>query len=340
MHQADSSRIPVSTRSLRDLPKAHLHLHFEAAVRRPILADAVRGVGELPPVTPGSGFDGFAEAYLAMIGFLASPGMLDTAFDAAARDAAEEGVVYVELAVSPHFYADAYGSTTGALDAMVAAAATASARHGVGIGLMLTIDRTFPPAHADEIVDLAIAYADRGVVSVGAANDERGHPLAPYAAAFQRAAAAGIVVAPHAGELVGPESIRDALAAGATRIEHGIRAVEDPELVDQLARDGICLDVCPTSNVLLGVVPTLAEHPLPTLLRAGVPCTLNADDPTILEVSILEEYNKARDILRLTDDELAACARSSIHFSSLEPEKKRRALERIDAWLASPTENV
>jgi adenosine deaminase len=330
----------MTSRSLRDLPKAHLHLHFEAAVRRSILADAVRGSGELPPVTPGSGFDGFAQAYMAMIEFLAAPGMFEIAFDAAARDAAEEGVVYVELAVSPHFYADAYGTTAAALEAMIDAADLASTRHGVGIGLMLTIDRTFPAAHADEIVDLAIAYAGGGVVSVGAANDERGHPLAPFADAFLRAAAAGLTVAPHAGELVGPESIRGALDAGATRIEHGIRAVEDPGLVARLAQEQIVLDICPTSNVLLGVVPTLEEHPLPTLLRAGVPCTLNADDPTILEVSILEEYATARDILRLTDDELAACARTSIRSSALSDADTRRALEGIENWLKAPTENA
>jgi adenosine deaminase len=338
MHQAEPDTTVIS-RSLRRLPKAHLHLHFEAAVRREILAEALRGTAELPPVTPGSGFDGFAESYLAMIGLLAQPGMFETAFDAAARDAAEEGVVYVELAVSPHFYADSHGSAGDALEAMLVAAEGAAQRYGIGIGLMLTIDRTLDAAHADVVVDLAIAHASRGVVSVGAANDERDHPLAPFADAFRRAADAGLAIAPHAGELVGPASIRDALAVGATRIQHGIRAIEDPELVAHLVDAGICLDVCPSSNVLLGVVPVLDAHPLPALLRAGVPCTINADDPTILEVSILGEYITARDVLGLTDDELADCARSSIRRSPLGDDARLRALEDIDAWLATPQEN-
>jgi adenosine deaminase len=330
----------MSTRSLRALPKAHLHVHFEAAVRRARLVGAADETRELPAWTPGSGFEGFAAAYLGMIDFLSEPGMFDVAFDAAARDAVDEGVVYVELAVSPHFYANAFGTVGAALAEMVAAADRAMQRRGVGIGLMLTVDRTLPPAHAEEIIDLAIAWKSRGVVSVGAANDERGHPLAPFAADFRRAAEAGLTVAPHAGELVGPDSVRDALAAGASRIEHGIRAIEDPALIELLARQDVCLDVCPTSNVLLEVVPALPEHPLPALIRAGVPCTINADDPTILEVSILDEYTTARRELQLTDGELAECARTSIRFSSLNSGDKRRALEEIEAWQNTPLEEM
>jgi adenosine deaminase len=330
----------MSTRSLRALPKAHLHLHFEAAVRRVNLADAAPETESVPAWSVGSGFEGFAEAYLGMIDFLSQPGMFDVAFDAAARDAVDEGVVYVELAVSPHFYANTFGTPGAALAEMAAAADRAMQRHGVGIGLMLTVDRTLPVAHAEEIIDLAIAWKSRGVVSVGAANDERCHPLAPFAADFRRAAEAGLTVAPHAGELVGPDSIRDALEAGASRIEHGIRAIEDPALVDELARQDVCLDVCPTSNVLLGVVPALSEHPLPALIRAGVPCTINADDPTILEVSILDEYTTARNGLHLSDGELAECARTSIRFSSLNSADKRRALDEIDAWQNTPLEEM
>jgi adenosine deaminase len=325
----------MSTRSLRTLPKAHLHLHFEAAVRRATLAEAARETRALPSWALGTGFEGFAAAYLGMIDFLSEPGMFDVAFEAAARDAVDEGVVYVELAVSPHFYAKFFGTSEAALAEMAAAADRAMQRRGVGIGLMLTVDRTLPVAHAEEIIDLAIAWKSRGVVSVGAANDERGHPLAPFAADFRRAA-----VAPHAGELAGPDSVRDALAAGASRIEHGIRAIEDPALIELLARQDVCLDVCPTSNVLLEVVPALPEHPLPALLRAGVPCTINADDPTILEVGILDEYTTARNELQLTDGELAECARTSIRFSSLNSADKRRALEEIDAWQNSPLEEM
>jgi adenosine deaminase len=329
-----------SARALRALPKAHLHLHFEAAARRASLGEAAHEARSLPAWTAGSGFEGFAEAYLGMIDFLAQPGMFDVAFDAAAHDAEREGVVYVEFAVSPHFYANTFGTSGAALAEMAAAADRAMQRRGVGIGLMLTVDRTLPVAHAEEIIDLAIAWKSRGVVSVGAANDERSHPLAPFAADFRRAAEAGLTVAPHAGELVGPDSIRDALAAGASRIEHGIRAIEDPALLDELARRDVCLDVCPTSNVLLGVVPALSEHPLPALIRAGVPCTINADDPTILEVSILDEYTTARNELHLSDGELAECARTSIRFSSLNSADKRRALDEIDAWQNTPLEEM
>jgi len=98
----------------------------------------------------------------------------------------------------------------------------------------------------------------------------------------------------------------------------------------------VCLDVCPTSNVLLGVIPSFAEHPLPALLRSGVPCTINADDPTILEVGILDEYTVAREQLGLDDEELAACARTSIQFSALDATAKAHAFDAIDAWLTTP----
>ena len=336
MSRSAASSGSAPARSLRALPKAHLHLHFEAAVRRPVLADTLRGAGTLPPVRPGSGFDGFAEAYLGMIDLLAAPGMFALAFEAAARDAQEEGVVYLELAVSPHFYATAYGSAESALIAMIEAARAATARYGVQIGLMLTIDRTLPVAAAEEVVALAIAHADQGVVSIGVANDERGYPLAPFAAAITKATAAGLAFAPHAGELVGANAVEEALDLDATRIEHGIRAVDDPAVVERLAAEGVCLDVCPTSNVLLGVVASFDEHPLPALLRAGVACTINADDPTILETGILDEYALAREQLGLDDEELAACARTSIRFSALDAAAKADALDAIDAWLATP----
>jgi len=201
---------------------------------------------------------------------------------------------------------------------------------------MMTIDRTLPVSAAEDVVELAIAHAGRGVVSIGVANDERGHPLTAFAAPIARAIGAGLAFAPHAGELVGADAVTEALTLGATRIEHGIRALDDPSVVERVATGGVCLDVCPTSNVLLGVIPSFAEHPLPTLLRAGVPCTINADDPTILEVGILDEYTVAREQLGLDDEELAACARTSIQFSALDATAKAHAFDAIETWLTTP----
>ena len=115
----------------------------------------------------------------------------------------------------------------------------------------------------------------------------------------------------HAGELLGAESIVDALdKLGAQRIQHGVRAVEDPELVRRLAAEGIVLDVCPTSNVELWVVPEIGAHPLPALLEAGVRCSINGDDPLLFGPGLLEEYETARTALKLTDDQLANTPRN------------------------------
>ncbi|HZQ56781.1 MAG TPA: hypothetical protein VFA84_02025, partial [Acidimicrobiales bacterium] len=155
---------------------------------------------------------------------------------------------------------------------------------------------------------------------------------------FAMAKEAGLLSCPHAGELDGPASIIGALdALGADRIQHGIRCLEDAALVERLAAAGTCLDVCPTSNAYLKVVPSLAEHPLPRLLAAGIRCSLNADDPLFFGgVGLLAEYEVARDQLGLSDADLAGIARASIDASGAPADVKASANAGIDAWLATP----
>ncbi|HEX8489259.1 MAG TPA: hypothetical protein VF642_11995, partial [Propionibacteriaceae bacterium] len=119
---------------------------------------------------------------------------------------------------------------------------------------------------------------------------------------------------------------------GADRVQHGVRAVEDPELLRRLADQGTCLDVCPTSNVRLGLVPVLAEHPLPRLLAAGVRCSINADDPLLFGVGILSEYETCRSVLGLGDGQLGDIARTSIEASGAPDDLRRVALDRLSAW--------
>ncbi|MGO2113096.1 MAG: adenosine deaminase family protein, partial [Pseudoclavibacter sp.] len=162
---------------------------------------------------------------------------------------AADGVAYVELGVSPTFYVDQYGSMGAALAEMKRHAAAASALHGVAVGLMPTIDRTAGLDAALRVATAAAEHAGDGVVSLGLAADERGFPCAGFAPAFAIAKEAGLQSTPHAGELVGPESVREAIdVLGADRVLHGIRAVEDPALVAELAARRIPMDVCPTSN--------------------------------------------------------------------------------------------
>jgi adenosine deaminase len=199
---------------------------------------------------------------------------------------------------------------------------------------MVAADRTVDPSIALDQARIAAKRADRGVVSFGLANDEAIGPPEPFTEAFAVAKDGGLLSTPHAGELAGPDSVRGALATLAPdRLQHGVRAIEDPELVRQLADTGIVLDVCPTSNLLLAVYPSVREHPLPQLLDAGVQCSLNGDDPLLFGPGLLAEYELARLEMALDDDALANIARASLDGSGAPDSLKASTRDAIDAWL-------
>jgi adenosine deaminase len=250
------------------------------------------------------------------------------------EDSVVDGAVWVE----PSFYAphhrDRFGADEEIVDMVLDALHAAGKQLGVGVGLMLAADRTVDPAIAVEQARLAAARADRGVVSFGLANDEAIGPPEPYAEAFAIAKDAGLLSAPHAGELAGPESIWGALTTLAPdRLQHGVRAIEDPELVKVLADSDIVLDVCPTSNLMLSVHSSFAEHPLPELLEAGIQCSLNGDDPLLFGPVLLHEYEVARTEMGLDDAAMADIARASIDGSGAPEELKASVTRRIDDWL-------
>ena len=173
------------------------------------------------------------------------------------------------------------------------------------------------------------------MVSFGLHNDEVGHPPGDFVDAFRIARDGGLLAAPHAGELEHGGFVADSVdLLGADRIQHGVRAVEVDGLVERLAAESVCLDVCPTSNVLLGVVASIEAHPLGTLLDAGVPCSVNADDPLLFGPNILEEYELCRSTLGFDDARMAAIARASILHSGAPELVKEQALAGVDAWLA------
>jgi adenosine deaminase len=323
-------------RDLRALPKAHLHLHLEGGMRPSTLADLAGNYGVAVPEIRGFGsFTAFADTYLAACDVLRTPDDLTRLVSETVDDGVEAGAVWVEVGFHPAHHRPRFGTDEQIVDIVLAAMADATARTGVGAGLMLSADRTKPPADAVELAELAARYAGRGVVSFGLANDEVLGPPEPYAEAYAVARAAGLLSTPHAGELCGPESVVGALdALGADRIQHGVRAVEDPALVARLADEGICLDVCPTSNLSLGVIDLLADHPLPALLEAGVPCSINADDPLLFGPGLLEEYELCRAELGLDDETLARIAAWSIEASGAPADLKATALAAIPPWLA------
>jgi len=242
---------------------------------------------------------------------------------------------------------------------MLDVAASASRELGIGIGYMSAIDRTASLERARErmrvttevvnggrhIIDChAGDYRGRhaGIVAVGLHSNEAGHPPEPFADIFAEVIEkTGLLSTPHAGEIApapgqGPASVAGALdTLNADRILHGVLAIEDSELVGRLAAEQVCLDVCPTSNILLSVFSSLAEHPLPDLLAAGVPCSIGSDDALLFGPSLLDEYELCRSEMGLDDFQFTAIARASFQHSGAPDELKQLGIEGVYDWLAS-----
>jgi adenosine deaminase len=331
-------RMPTSTsRDLRTLPKGHLHLHLEGSMRPTTLVELAETAGIPVPEIRGYGsFTAFSATYVAACQVLETPEQFARLVDEVVEDSVLDGAVWVE----PSFYAphhrNRFGEDEVIVDMVLDALHAAGEKHGVGVGLMLAADRTVDPSVAVEQARLAAERADRGVVSFGLANDEAVGPPEPYAEAFAIAKEAGLLSTPHAGELAGPASVWGALETlQPDRLQHGVRSIEDAELVKRLADSNIVLDVCPTSNLLLSVYPSLAEHPLPQLLEAGVRCSLNGDDPLLFGPVLLHEYEVARTEMGLDDEALAGVARASIVGSGAPDAVKATATASIDQWLAT-----
>jgi adenosine deaminase len=243
-----------------------------------------------------------------------------------------------------------FGGLHDFMDLVLDAAADASLATGVGVGVVVAANRTKHPLQASTLARLAVQYADghrsnraaagRGVVQVvgfGLSNDERAGHASEFTQAFRIARQAGLVSVPHAGELAGADSVRSAvLDLGAARVGHGVRAADDPEVLDLLAERGVAAEVCPTSNVALGVADDLTAVPITVLLEAGVPVALAADDPLLFGSRLAAQYRSARRDHHLTDQQLAGLARHSLEASTAPEHVRFRAISGIDAWLTRP----
>jgi adenosine deaminase len=326
-----------ANRDLRALPKGHLHLHLEGSMRPATLSELADEAGIPVPEIRGYGsFSAFADTYLAACQVLVTPEHFERLVYEVVEDSVLDGAVWVEPSFYAPFHRDRFGDDTVIVDMVLDALHAAGQQLGVGVGLMLAADRNDDPAMAIEQARLAATLADRGVVSFGLANDETIGPPEAFAEAFAIAKDAGLLSVPHAGEHVGPVSIWGALETlRPDRLQHGVRAVEDPELVKRLADSDVVLDVCPTSNLLLSVYPSFAEHPLPQLLDAGIRCSLNGDDPLLFGPVLLHEYEVARSEMGLDDVALASVARASISGAGAPDALKASAMRSIDDWLAT-----
>jgi adenosine deaminase len=257
----------------------------------------------------------------------------------AAEDDVRDGGRWLEIQVDPSGYAARFGGVTAFTDLVLDAVAAASRDTGLGMAVVIAANRTRHPLDARTLARLAAQYAGRGVVGFGLSNDERRGNTDEFRAAFGIAGRAGLRLVPHGGELRGPDHIRECIdVLGADRLGHGVRSVEDPALLERIVTSGVPLEVCPVSNVALGVYSDLTSVPLPELLEAGATIALGADDPLLFGSRLEGQYATMRAAHDLTDDQLAELARMSIRASCAPDDLKKTTLSDIDAWLTPPVE--
>ena len=282
-------------------PKLELHVHLEGTVRPETLLEIARrngyqlsvdSVEDLRALYEYRDFAHFIEVFMLTSGALERPEDFRQIVVEYAEEAVGHGAVYLEVIFSLGLWRglDSDLLFSGICDG----ADEARERYGIEIRLTPDIARVYSLDEALTVVRYAIKYRDRGVVGVGLGGPEAEHPPEPYAPAFELARVEGLASVPHAGEHAGPPSIRGALdALGARRIRHGIRAIEDPALLQELADRRVVLDVCPISNVCTRAVSSLEEHPLPRLVAAGAVCSISTDDPAMFGTDLTTEYAAA-----------------------------------------------
>jgi adenosine deaminase len=319
------------------VPKVELHVHLEGTAPPDLVRRIAERNGLAVPEGTFAGPDRFA--YRDFLDFL------DT-YDKAAsvirtgddyRDityeylvkCAGEGAIYVELTASPD-HARLVGLTDEEhIDGISRGIDDARRETGIEGRILISCVRNFGVEPALRVARYAADRSHPYIVGFSMAGDEENYPPAAYAEAFQIAADAGLGCTVHAGEWAGPESVRGGLELPVSRIAHGVRSIEDPPLVEELAERGIFLECCPTSNVTLGIYPSYEEHPLPQLVDAGVRVTLGSDDPPYFGASIGGEYELCRKHFGFGDDELKSITRTAIDAAFCEESLKERLRQTV-----------
>lgn len=323
-----------------ELPKAELHLHLEGTLEPGMLLEfAARNHVPVPwssvdEVAAAYDFDdlaSFLAVYEAAMVVLREERDFRELTAAYLRRAAEQGVRHAEVFFDPQAHLERDVPFGAVVEGIAAGLESGERELGVSSRLLMCFLRDRPAAAALETLELALDH--RGLIDgVGLDSAELGNPPSTFREVFARARSEGLVPVAHAGEEGPPAYVREALdLLGARRIDHGIRALEDDGLVRRLAEDRIPLTVCPLSNVALGVVERLEDHPLPRMLEAGLMVTVNSDDPAYFGGYVGDNYAAVRDRLGLDDATLVGLARNSIEASLLPGERRRELREAVDA---------
>lgn len=320
------------------LPKAELHVHLEGSIPPELAVRLAQRHGRaLPGMASGAdglrghyrfaNFGEFVRMYLAISACLVDERDFCDITLALAQQLAAQQVVYAEVTFTPMTHVTRGVDPSVMLAGLAEGRARARAEHGVELAWVFDIVRSLQH-QAEPTLELALRGQRDGVIGLGFTGPEgQGWPMEPFAPTFARARASGLRSLPHAGEMSGPQSIRDALdLLGAERIGHGVRAVEDPALMERLERSQVPLEVCPTSNVGIGLYPELAAHPLPQLLAGGLAVSLASDDPPMFSTSLVDEFCRCVKMFEWDAAQVRALAAASVQHSFMSESAKAETL--------------
>ncbi len=326
------------------LPKVELHVHLEGSIQPATLLELARRNAVTLPADDVAGlqrwyqftdFNHFIKTYLTISSCICTPEDIELIARDFMRGQAEQNIVYSEITFTPytHFSTNRCIPFDEQLDALTRARAWAARELNINCGWVFDLARNVRPIeHSQTVAEWAVQGMPHGVVGFGLGGIEAGNPPEWFAEAFAYARAHGLAAVPHAGEIAGAESVRGAIEVlGAHRIGHGVRCLEDPALVEYLRVHQIPLEVCPTSNVCLGVAASFAEHPLPRLLAEGLYVTLNSDDPPMFNTTLTNEYVKAAAAFAWGEEELRKLALNAVHASLLADAEKERLVIQVMA---------
>jgi len=326
---------------LHPLPKVDLHRHLEGSLRLETLSEIAREHGiDLPSydieylrpfVTVASeepDFHRFLEKFRFLRRFYPTQAAVERVAYEAVADAAADNVKYLELRFNPVALAREQGFPLDqVVDWVCGAVARAQSDCDVCTNLILQIGRDESLETGSEIADIAMAYRDAGVVGLDLAGDEESYPARRFAKIFRRVRGDGLCVTVHAGEVGGPENVWEAIELlGAQRIGHGVRSIENSDVVQLVLKRDVTLEVCPTSNLQTAVVRRFWHHPLPDLLALSIPVTINTDDPSISDTTLTDEYMVAMLAMGVSLERIKRAILRGIS-SSFQPPEERRCLE-------------
>jgi aminodeoxyfutalosine deaminase len=334
---------------IASLPKVELHVHLEGSAQ----PETLRELGRTKPSRAGAiekwlgqrssqafhygDFGAFIEAFKDVALLLEEPADYALLVRRLAERLAAENVRYAEVTLSAGVVLWKKQPLEAVFEAVEEAAAEAAGRLGVRLAWIFDAVRQFGPEHARRVLREAARYRERGVVAFSIGGDEARGPAELFGEIYRQARDLGLHTTAHAGETTGPESVRQAVELlGAERIGHGLSAARDPEVMALLRRRGVPLEVCLSSNVATGVLARAEDHPLRRLLDAGVPVTLNSDDPGMFATSLNGEFELAAECFGLPDETLVEFCSTAVRAAFLEASEKQALLEELQDVAAQP----